>query len=626
MQLRPASYYVLKLQIKMWESTIFLANGEQRESKMEDTDQKLRQAIKEGDHENLERLLIRIPRAEKDAILNPSPAKDRLIRRYRNRSRNGNRLLGTSPILFDSLFSDKIIFDILLKNGANIFITDQQGWNIIHYLVVVSYNIQDLEQEAVNVYNRLKDDTQIESVKALLFMEDSDGLRPLEFAIHLGCLGMFEAIFETQDVYLVKKERKGFYDFIEYDISEYEGVGCDIRNRRHKSPMLLLAVIDKRVLKNKKAVEILSRGPLADWVGAKVNINFLFVFTWAIIRLLVVVCFYFVISVNVPWKDLIDMIIDFIKTSGDLDETLSNVTESVENQTCEVIDWYGGISRPKVLYGAILYMLVYSICAVVYDVFEGFVSIFYNWAKWRAAFGKSKDLVASTSFYRICQLFFSILSIIWTIFYMIEPKSIFTAIGLILTIFFSIWSALYFVQIAPFIGKFVNSIQQMLKIMIQFVVVYAIILIPFPHGFQVLLRGENKCDTIEGFENLGMGSYSAFRMMLNMIDLTSYKVEVVSLVYVMHAIFVFFVAVLLMNFLIALMSSSVGEIVEAGDAILMIQRLSVVMLIEWRLTRPFSWLYVMLHRMFFNVAKRQIHLKHRRIFRGVFSKKTIEQK
>ena len=521
------------------------------------------------------------------------------------------------PILFESLFSGREIFDQLLKNGANLFLVNQQGWNIIHYLVVASYNIPNVEKQAVEIYNRLKCDIALEDLRFLLHMEDFEGLRPLEMAVHLGCFAMFDAIFNTEHVYLVKMERKGFCHLLEYDISEYEAHGCN--TRRHKSPVFLLATADKKILKDDNSVQTIVKGPINDWVTAKVRCNIPFIALWAFLRILVAVSFYMVISVNISWAALVDAVLQ----SDNITDSESEEVDDVENvtktsadndsSTCHLVDWYGSLQNLGLTMLSLVYMLTYAIISIMYDMVEGFISICHNWGRLRTVFGKSKHLVASTTYYRVCQFSFSFLSIVWTLLYMVQPKYILTDIGLILTIFFSTWSILYFIQILPFVGKFVNSIQEMLAVMLQFILVYVIILIPFPHAFQVLLRGDSECDTIQDFETAAMGSYSTFRIMLNMVDLTSYDGHGVGVAYALHIIFVFFVAILLVNFLIALMSSSVGEVVDAGEAIMMIQRLSVVSVIEWRLCRPFACIYILLQKVFFNFHHKLIYLRHRRL-------------
>ena len=74
--------------------------------------------------------------------------------------------------------------------------------------------------------------------------------------------------------------------------------------------------------------------------------------------------------------------------------------------------------------------------------------------------------------------------------------------GLIFTGCVSIWSLMYFVQLVPSIGQFVNCIRRMLGIMFNFIIVY-----PYPHAFMVMLKDYTDCQ-VPGFETVSQGVYS----------------------------------------------------------------------------------------------------------------------
>ena len=123
-------------------------------------------------------------------------------RRYRHSQKC---LFQGPPLLFQALLQGEGIFEILLKAGANLYLADQHGWNIVHYLKIVSHNISGMEEKCVTIYNRLKILLTVEELDILLKMEDYEGLRLLEFAVHLGCIKLFDAILNTVGVYLIKK-------------------------------------------------------------------------------------------------------------------------------------------------------------------------------------------------------------------------------------------------------------------------------------------------------------------------------------------------------------------------------------------------------------------------------------
>ena len=68
--------------------------------------------------------------------------------------------------------------------------------------------------------------------------------------------------------------------------------------------------------------------------------------------------------------------------------------------------------------------------------------------------------------------------------------------------------------------------------------------------------------------------------MLNMVDLKQYKNDIkegdYGVLLFLHVAFVFMLPILLINFLIALLSTSVAEIMEHKDVIMEVQRLCVI--------------------------------------------------
>ncbi len=574
---------------------------------------KLSKAVQSKDIPKLELLLRQASVLERETALNPTFLKQTSVRRYRHTK---ECLLQDPPLLFQALLRGEEIFKNLLKAGANLYVSDQQGWNIVHFLVTVSYCVPDMEGQCLETYDQLKVGLQQEDLNILLKMEDFEGLRPLEFAIHLGCVQMFDAIFNTEGLYLVRKDIRGFFCVKEYDITEYESLRCD--NRRHKSPLLLLTSVDRKILRDQRSVDILTKGAVRTWTNAKLVCNAPFIVLWGALRLICMLCFYFILGVHITPEGLEyvsgstlegyeNHLLDLASESNSDDGNISN---SHDNETCEIVDWYGAYDHPRLFVFGIAYLCIYCTFSILSDLFDGFVSIFHNWARWRNCFGKSKTLITSASFYRICQLVFSLFAMIWVLCYLLAPGAFIVSLGLILVTWCSTWAVLYFIQILPYAGHFVNSIQEMLLVMAQFVFVYAIILIPFPHTFQVLLRESDLCRTVSGFDSFPLGIYSVFRIMLNMIDLTTYQSPSVNAAYILHILYVFFVAILLVNFLIALMSASVGEVVNASEAIMLIQRLSVVMLVEWRLKYPFSCVYLILHKFLYNTQKGKITMTH----------------
>ena len=205
----------------------------------------------------------------------------------------------TRPLFQSVTFGSFNILKVLLKHGANILQVAENHWNIIHYLIIVSRENENFEGKAVQIYKRLLSELAAEDVRKLLMMEDTDGLRPLELAVHAGCLQIFNAIVNTPGVYLVNRQRKGLKEESWHDIAEYEdGSFCNKATRHSKSPINLLSFSERKVLKSDVSTGILRKGMLKQWARKKFVCNAPFIWIWFCLRLVSVVAFYFLISVD----------------------------------------------------------------------------------------------------------------------------------------------------------------------------------------------------------------------------------------------------------------------------------------------------------------------------------------
>jgi hypothetical protein len=144
------------------------------------------------------------------------------------------------------------------------------------------------------------------------------------------------------------------------------------------------------------------------------------------------------------------------------------------------------------------------------------------------------------------------------------------------------WSCLYFLQLVPGIGKFVIGFQRMMMACFQFLSVFLTIFSSFAFAFKHLLRLDCTKSTFTGDMQ---AFYNTFLMMLNMVNLNEYKIKTLYVAQVLHVAFIIIVTILLVNFLIALMSSKHSEMTEYGDFIFRLYRLDVAVTVERRLAR-----------------------------------------
>ena len=428
------------------------------------------------------------------------------------------------------------VFKVFVRHGANINQTDSEHeWNIIHHLVIISNYQKKYETKCAKTYNKLKSILQQEVLLELLKMVDKDGLRPLELAVHASCIEMFNAIINTEVMYVLKKEELGLKERLWYDVTEYERTAYCQENRWKKSPLRLLMYCDKSVVQNKESVEILRSDLLKQWTSTKLKSNIIFILIWAILRTICVYAFYMVIANNTKQLSMTFYLL--------WNETLGSFTYTVyTNETCSpFIPWYIPYNYEKYpnmldynhvgqffIFGfCAAFVLFFSVVSIMFDILEKLTLLCRKSRNWRKFQGKRKDRLCTGSYYRISQFLFSITSVFYLAFLIIEiliPDDQYSYINVALLIpacLVSAPSILYFLQVCPYIGDLVIGIERMISVMLIFLGLFYFYLTPYAHAFLTLLKGDNNCQ-VKDFETLSNAIYTSFKVMLNMVDFSSY--------------------------------------------------------------------------------------------------------
>ncbi len=537
--------------------------------------------MKDDKADEFDKLLGRLDEEKKGALLNgkwikpqaedlkPKNIKEKLTKQFKSffeRNQRNRGLQDDSRPLFQSLiFGSFCVFRALLNHGADLFQTAENGWNIVHYLIVVSHENNKYEQKAVSIYKQLLSELTESDVRTLLAMEDKQGLRPLELAMHASCLQLFNAIMNTPGVYLVNIQRKGLQEVSWYDVTEYENFTYCKPSRCDKSPIEIMTYLDRKVFKSEEAIAILRKGMLKKWADKKFHVNAGFVWIWFLLRLVSVVAFFLMLTTDmktflhqVYFLTISMFTIDCENTNstsecgdvflnksvGSSVNGVNNETENLEANTTELScapfqGWYistrsitSNLGYFLALLMNYMYLTLFMTFSLLYDVVSVLQYILLtvlgcrNWYRWQT---QTKDVIISTTFYRICQMFFTVSALGFLSFHtlalmhLIQLDSVTTTLKYMIlnTCFYSMWSILYFVQIMPSVGHFVNSIRRLLGIMANFIIVYLLMFFPYPHGFLLLIKDTSNCD-VPDFENFVDGVYSSFKIMLNMVDLSQY--------------------------------------------------------------------------------------------------------
>ena len=458
----------------------------------------------------------------------------------------------------------------MLNYSVDVNLPESNGNYVIHELARFASVSRSSEVGMTETYRRLLQLLPAATCKNLLLTENSCHLRPLELAAKMATLRLYSAILQTTDVYLVKTETHGPLTHKWYDLTEYEGFG--VGTRREYSPIKFLLELEQADLFSAACRALMSQAPTRQWIDAKMRISRPFLFAWFLVRISYIAAFFLFENSEFSGSH----------RNGTIDSL------NCGNAVFEMPYWAGMTTT--------LYVFTLSAMILVVDVAEAAYFLLHNgrWRRWRSeGVVSGRKAALHHNFYRVCQLVFVVMAMFRSTAWLFPATKIpfMSELSRITACLLLPWTLLYFVQLLPSIGYFTVIIQTMLHDMLNFMIIFVIILVPFSYVFHMMVNYYSEQGCIEAFGSLQRSLYSTFTVILNMIDFTSYRLQSPGLVYGLHLLFVFTATLLLVNFLISLMSNSVIEINEQRDVVMLLQRLSVAMVMETRVGRLLQGYY-----------------------------------
>ena len=482
----------------------------------------------------------------------------------------------------------KCAAEVLIHFGVNTQTKDNTNHNVLHSLVTMATYYPVLEAKICTMFQWLLSEIGKEHMFELLEGENEDGLRPLEYAAQQGALQLVISIFETKEIYVTREDIRGMSIYRWHDITEYES-----GRRKNKSPLRFMAHLQKEKLTDDCIAGIVL-GPLfSAWINAKIKQNWLPAILWLLIRLSFMVT-YFIFDVDVSYMRKRYQGNFSLYTCPDLVVILSRGVRYTVTTT---------------LVTAAVALLVFDIVDCIRFKCQGYDRTLKH------LFGY-KHLIVNTTYYRLCQFFMYTSILISVPLLMTRSGNNNTSSAVILLIditkvitpIMCVWSVLYFVQLLPVVGSSIISIQGMIHDMGHFVMLYLVMILPFIHVFETFVHHNSKQGCVDEFSSVFETAYSVFRIMLNMIDLTSYNIKNIGILYALHVVFIFLVAIMLINFLVAVMATSASNIAEHQKLILTLNRLALVMTLEARISWLVGWYYRWLGRKVYNCNNGKVYL------------------
>ncbi len=166
----------------------------------------------------------------------------------------------------------------------------------------------------------------------------------------------------------------------------------------------------------------------------------------------------------------------------------------------------------------------------------------------------------------------------------LEETTLINQLCALVTSSFMMWGIFYFIQLIPRMGHYVIIIQSMIGDMVHFQLLFWLMFFPFPLTFYMVLHSGLDCSGSTDFSNMVSIVHDSFLILLNSFDISFYmgQVDTPWLLAAIHVLFVLICAIMMLNFLIALLSNSVAKISCYSDIILPLQSLAVVFTLEGR--------------------------------------------
>ena len=477
----------------------------------------------------------------------------------------------TYPLHIVASFGHENVLNLLMEFNVCMTSTDAYGCNVFHNMVTASLHIcNEQSMHRSGLVNWFVQKIGQNMAASLLMQENKDGLRPMEFAAQQGQVLFMTDILSCKGVYVVEQERSGMVTYNFHDITEYE-----LRGRTNKSPLAMLVNMDKSKLECLKTEQLFlsDTALLKQWIDRKISANMPFILMWFIIRTSMILC-YFVLDADVKW----------------IMEAFENSTIGDGGKICQKLSM---IQIPKIPYTILSgILLLYNFMTLTLD------AVNYGWLKHRdnrirrECLLRRKVSVTNSKFFTVTHEVYLVLVTIALSLYLYNshtkhvPTVSFGLYSLeiirgIIPIL-SMWSFLYFLQMVPKISRAIIIMQGMLKDMVGFFVLYIIVIIPYIHVFETFMLVNSTEGCIHEFSDPLITSYTLFRMMLNLFDLTAFEntVSHISVLYIMHMSFVFVVSIMMINFLIAVMANSASRIANHEALIQRLNQLALVIALE----------------------------------------------
>jgi hypothetical protein len=450
----------------------------------------------------------------------------------------------------------------MLADGADPLVRDPTNYdNWVHAVIEAASLVREKEPKLVELYKTLVSKLSRNTRRKLLGMENSVGFWPLELAAKLGVYRLVRAILDTRCVYVEIVGRWGLNVYLKYRLQEYSVTGK--RGRYMRSPLRLVSYVKFDEFESLQDSGFLKMPVVEQWMRTKFRTALPWVILWTVVRVA-----------------LLFFLLYFDPTQG----SDPNATEApaTDNSTADASHRSDGID--KATYNILLLTIgSFGGAMALSDIISAFVQLCDPLR--RRIYGMDilylKDYVSKTSFYRVNQFMLSVLTLVGFTLggAAFSPGNALYIKCLILPV--TIFSAMFLLEIIPYIGFFGIAMQQMTVIMFKFLLVISCLNMLFATFFHDVTH--KNPDSM--FTDMGESRYSIFLLMQSEFALGSNPPAPIQIA---HIFFFYMTVVLIINYLIAVLSEAVTVLTGAKSEMILLRRLDVIITVEDRIH---WWLY-----------------------------------
>ena len=505
----------------------------------------------------------------------------------------------SKPLFIAVMTGSVEVMELLLKEGADIHQTNTHGENIIHSLVAASSLNSISENEAVKIYIKLVLILDNLYLEKLLLQENKTKLRPVEMAANLGCVSLLETILLTPGVYVTKTIKTGSFVEQWVDVTDYqfntEGT------RKAMSPISILSYMDSKCAFTSKHGEIARCDTLKLWVEKEAKLRKPYVILAVLYTILYFMSF-----------------LIFITNVHNIAGNRSNYTKQPEPEGkagCPNDFFFFQLhDTGRICFEVFLFL---DVGIVALQVISGWRKLEYRMMKlYGQNLLRTKDKVVRHHFFDVMYICTTFATFLFLILTAVDHPSLQNINNFLVVIscVTAVWNVLYFLQISSILGHFTIAMQRMVWVLFQFLVLFLIMLLPFVFSFYRLLKDTNGCPNEKFSSSIVEHFHNTFILSLNLINMAQFKDEnelhKYCILLFLHVLYVFLAIILLFNFLIALLSTSVAEVMEHKETIMLLQKMNVVTIIDTTLPKwpGHSWLWRKLVEKQFEVENGRVYL------------------